>query len=281
MHQHKYPQEKVKTNSVSSTNTELKGNNFPDESYSEIENDHCKNCQQEIPANVTTEISFALIKFKADRCDFYCVQNGLTININDYVIVDADRGCDIGMVVSTGNLAFLKLQSKKGNCGDLKKIIRKANEGDLQQLQENRAKEDETFKVAVEKISKHQLSMRLVDVEYQFDLNRMTFYYTAEHRIDFRELVKDLAFVYHTRIEMRQIGVRDETKRVGGIGVCGRQICCTIWLNDFERISSQHVAQQGLSHNPLKLSGQCSRLKCCLVFELDNYSNNKSNDERL
>lgn len=281
MHQNKYQQENEKTNSVTPTNAELKGNNFPDESYSEIVNNHCKQCPQENPPTATAEISFALIKFKADRCDFYCVQNGLTINVNDYVIVDADRGCDIGMVVSTGKLAFLKLQSKKGNCGDLKKIIRLANEGDLQQLKENRAKEDETFKIAVEKISKHQLAMRLVDVEYQFDLNRMTFYYTAEHRIDFRELVKDLAFVYHTRIEMRQIGVRDETKRVGGIGVCGRQICCTIWLHDFERISSQHVAQQGLAHNPLKLSGQCGRLKCCLVFELDNYSNNNSNDERV
>lgn len=267
MHQHKYPQENEKSNSVSSTNTELRGNNFPDEYYSQNGNVHCDQCQQETQQNGTSEISFALIKFKADRCDFYCVEKGLNIQIKAYVIVEADRGCDIGMVVSTGNLAFLKMQTKKGNCGELKKIIRLANEGDLQQLQENRTKEDETFNVTLEKISKHRLSMRLIDVEYQFDLNRMTFYYTADHRIDFRELVKDLAFVYHTRIEMRQIGVRDETKRVGGIGVCGRQICCTIWLRDFERISSQRVVQQGLSHNPLKHSGQCGRLKCCLVFE--------------
>ncbi len=259
MHQHKCQPQNDETNS--------EGNNFSDEFHPQNGNGRCNLCLKEEQQNVDSETSFALVKFKANRCDFYCVPSELSIQLNSYVIVEADKGCDLGMVVSTENLALLKMQSKKVNCSELKKIIRLANEGDLYQLQENRMKEEETFSVALEKISKHQLSMHLVDVEYQYDLNRITFYYTAEHRIDFRELVKDLASLYHTRIEMRQIGVRDETKRVGGIGICGRQICCTIWLNNFERISAQHVAQQGLVYNPLKLSGQCGRLKCCLVFE--------------
>lgn len=227
---------------------------------------------------IDPNVNLALIKFKANRYDFYCVPVSVEVKKNDFVIVEAERGIDLGEVVATGELAFIKLQIRKSACGELKKILRLATEAEMKILQENRQKEDETFRIAQEKIAKHNLPMKLVDVEYQLDVSRITFYYTAEHRIDFRQLVKDLAHLYHTRIEMRQIGVRDETKRVGGIGVCGRELCCTTWLHNFEKVSAQHIVLQGLANNPLKLAGQCGRLKCCLAFEINNYMNNVSPD---
>ncbi len=211
------------------------------------------------------------INFKRDRFNYYTNYQNLILKISDTVIVEAERGCDLGVVTAIGDCAIIKYQAKKNQCHDFKKILRSATEEDLNLFKANRQKEEDAFDVATDKIRKHNLSMKLVDVEYQLDSSRITFYYTADHRIDFRELVKDLAHIYHTRIEMRQIGVRDETKRIGGVGVCGREICCTTWLFDFERISSQYVSVQGLTFNPIKLSGQCGRLKCCLLFELDNY----------
>ncbi|MDI6779326.1 MAG: regulatory iron-sulfur-containing complex subunit RicT [Bacteroidota bacterium] len=211
------------------------------------------------------------INFKRDRFNYYTNYQNLILKISDTVIVEAERGCDLGVVTAIGDCAIIKYQAKKNQCHDFKKILRSATEEDLNLFKANRQKEEDAFDVAIDKIRKYNLSMKLVDVEYQLDSSRITFYYTADHRIDFRELVKDLAHIYHTRIEMRQIGVRDETKRIGGVGVCGREICCTTWLFDFERISSQYVSVQGLTFNPIKLSGQCGRLKCCLLFELDNY----------
>lgn len=228
--------------------------------------------------NIDPNINLALVRFKANRYNFYCVQPGIEIKIDDYVIVEAERGIDLGQVAATGELAFIKLQVRKSACGELKKIIRLATQEEIEKLKENRQKEDIAYNLALEKIAKHNLPMKLVDVEYQLDVSRITFYYTADHRIDFRELVKDLAHVYHTRIEMRQIGVRDETKRIGGIGVCGRELCCTTWLNNFEKVSAQHIVLQGLANNPLKLAGQCSRLKCCLTFEINNYLNSEIKD---
>lgn len=240
--------------------------------------DHdCDNCVQylnqpaeieknEIPPNRIVELHF-----KADRCEFFNNTQNLEIKIDDKVIVETDRGYDMGIVASFGEPTFFKLQSRKSPCLEIKNILRFANQEDLEKKSSNQVKEEDAFKVCLEKISKHNLPMRLVDVEYQLDGGRVTFYYTAEHRIDFRELVKDLANVYHTRIEMRQIGVRDETKRFGGIAVCGRQLCCTTWLFDFEKVSSQYATVQGLAFNPMKLCGHCGRLKCCLIFELENY----------
>lgn len=228
--------------------------------------------------NIDPNINLALVGFKANRYNFYCILPGLEIKVGDYVIVEAERGIDLGQVAATGELAFIKLQVRKSACGELKKILRLASQTEIEKLKENRQKEDLAYNVALEKIAKHNLPMKLVDVEYQLDVSRITFYYTADHRIDFRELVKDLAHVYHTRIEMRQIGVRDETKRIGGIGVCGRELCCATWLHNFEKVSAQHIVLQGLANNPLKLAGQCSRLKCCLAFEINNYLNNETNN---
>ncbi len=211
------------------------------------------------------------IYFKRDRYNYYINDQNLNLRINETVIVESERGCDLGEITAIGDCAVIKYRARKNHSDNFKKILRSATEEDLNLFRANKQKEEDAFDVASNKIIKHNLSMKLVDVEYQLDSSRITFYYTADYRIDFRELVKDLAAIYHTRIEMRQIGVRDETKRIGGIGVCGREICCTTWLFDFERISNQCVSVQGLTFNPIKLSGQCGRLKCCLLFELDNY----------
>jgi cell fate regulator YaaT (PSP1 superfamily) len=149
--------------------------------------------------------------------------------------------------------------------------MRKAIPEDMDQLRINREKEKDASRICREKILKHKLPMKFVDSEYQYDRNRITFYFTADRRVDFRELVKDLASVFRTRIELRQIGVRDEAKRIGGMGSCGLELCCMAWLTQFHRIGTQHARVQNLPLNPLKLSGQCGRLKCCLVFEVENY----------
>lgn len=214
--------------------------------------------------------SLCEIRFKRDRFGFYLNNLNLDVKINDRVIVEAERGYDLGIITAIGECAYIRFRSQKKYCKDIKNIIRLTNEEDISFFESNKQKEEAAFKVALKKIQKHDLPMKLVDVEYQLDNNRITFYYIAEHRIDFRELVKDLAHIYHTRIEMRQIGVRDETKRIGGIGVCGREICCASWLTGFEKVSSQYILSQGLTFNSTKHSGQCGRLKCCLMFELHN-----------
>ncbi len=221
------------------------------------------------------------LHFKGERCNYYYNYLSLDIKVNDKVIVEAERGTDLGIVFSVGEPAYVKLQTRKSLCSELKNVLRLATEEDITKYLANKIKEEESFKICIDRILKHYLPMRLVDVEYQLDCGRITFYYTAEHRIDFRELVKDLANVYHTRIEMRQIGVRDETKRVGGLAICGRQLCCATWLLDFEKVSSQYATAQGLPFNPIKLSGHCGRLKCCLAFELENYKCETSGDYLL
>jgi cell fate regulator YaaT (PSP1 superfamily) len=253
-------------------NKEVENNNFQN-------HNNCNNCPQSgnssaIESKPISEVLPAQVielHFKAERCNFFYNYLALDLKLYDKVIVEAERGFDLGIVASVGEPAHVKLQSRKSFCPEIKNVLRLATEEDIIKYIANKKKEEETFKICVEKILKHNLPMRLVDVEYQHDCGRITFYYTAEHRIDFRDLVKDLANVYHTRIEMRQIGVRDETKRVGGIAICGRQLCCTTWLLDFEKISTQHATLQGLAFNPMKLSGHCGRLKCCLIFELENY----------
>ena len=184
----------------------------------------------------------------------------------DHVIVETARGIEFGTVVSEPGM----VESDKV-VQPLKPVLRIANKRDMEQEAANKAKEKEAFKICQEKIRKHGLEMKLIDAEYTFDNNKVLFYFTADGRIDFRELVKDLASVFKTRIELRQIGVRDETKIVGGIGICGRALCCHSYLSDFVPVSIKMAKEQNLSLNPSKISGVCGRLMCCLKNEQETY----------
>ena len=188
------------------------------------------------------------------------------IKRDDHVIVETARGIEFGTVVS----GVSEVEDSRV-VQPLKPVIRIANQRDMEQEAENKIKEKEAFKICQEKIRKHELDMKLIDAEYTFDNNKVLFYFTADGRIDFRELVKDLAGVFRTRIELRQIGVRDETKIVGGIGICGRALCCHSYLSDFVPVSIKMAKEQNLSLNPTKISGVCGRLMCCLKNEEDTY----------
>ena len=188
------------------------------------------------------------------------------INKNDHVIVETARGIEYGTVVSEP-----KEVPKEKVIQPLKPVLRVATPQDDEQEAANKLKEREAFKVCLEKIAKHGLEMKLIDAEYTFDNNKVLFYFTADGRIDFRELVKDLASVFKTRIELRQIGVRDETKIVGGIGICGRPLCCHTHLSEFIPVSIKMAKEQNLSLNPTKISGVCGRLMCCLKHEEETY----------
>jgi len=206
------------------------------------------------------------VVFKGERRAIYRNRNELEIDTDDYVVVEAERGQDMGRVTLMGELVRLK----RGK-GETRGVIRKASRNDLDIYEKNKAREEEAFKTCKEKITKYNLDMKLVDVEMQFDGSKITFYFTAVQRVDFRELVKDLAGVYRTRIEMRQIGVRDEAKRICGFGICGRPQCCGAFLNEFEQITTQMAKDQQLSLNPAKISGNCGRLLCCLRYEEAQY----------
>ncbi len=184
----------------------------------------------------------------------------------DHVIVETARGVEYGTVVGDPK----EIDDSKVP-QQLKPVLRVANKRDTEQEAANRVKEKEAFKICQEKIKKHKLEMKLIDAEYTFDNNKVLFYFTADGRVDFRELVKDLASVFRTRIELRQIGVRDETKILGGIGVCGRPLCCHSYLSDFIPVSIKMAKEQNLSLNPAKISGVCGRLMCCLKHEEDTY----------
>ncbi len=209
------------------------------------------------------------VVFKGERRAVYRNRNELDVNEGDYVVVEADRGQDMGKVSFVGELVRLK----RGK-GETKGVIRMADENDKEKHKKNKVKEVDAFKLCKEKIEKFKLEMKLVDVEQQFDGSKITFYFTAAQRVDFRELVKDLASVYRTRIELRQIGVRDEAKRICGMGVCGRKQCCSAFLTEFEQITTQLAKDQQLSLNPTKISGNCGRLLCCLRYEEDTYTEN-------
>ena len=189
---------------------------------------------------------------------------------DQHVIVETARGVEYGKVV----IGPRKVDEKDVVL-PLKKVIRVAGEEDARIVEENRKAARDAFAIGLQKIRDHGLKMKLVDVEYTFDRNKIIFYFTAEGRVDFRELVKDLAGVFRTRIELRQIGVRDEAKMLGGIGPCGRILCCASWLGDFEPVSIKMAKDQNLSLNPAKISGLCGRLMCCLKFEHDNYESKK------
>jgi cell fate regulator YaaT (PSP1 superfamily) len=206
------------------------------------------------------------VVFKGERRAIFRNRNDLEINEGDFLIVEAERGQDLGSASCVGSLVKLK----KGK-GETRSIIRKALENDIEIFNKNKEKEDGAFNVCRDKIQEYNLDMKLVGVEMQFDGSKITFYFTAAQRVDFRELVKDLASVYRTRIELRQIGVRDEAKRIGGCGICGRKQCCSAFLNEFEQITTQMAKDQQLALNPTKISGNCGRLLCCLRYEEDMY----------
>lgn len=194
--------------------------------------------------------------------------NPLDIQVEpgDFVIVETARGMEYGKVVR-GRYSF----DEKSLQTLIKPIIRKATEADAERDRRNKEKSKEAFNICLQKIAKHKLAMKLIEAEYTFDNNKVLFYFTADGRIDFRELVKDLAAVFKTRIELRQIGVRDETKIVGGIGICGRELCCHSHLSDFVPVSIKMAKEQSLSLNPTKISGVCGRLMCCLSYEEQTY----------
>ena len=206
------------------------------------------------------------VVFKGERRAIYRDRNDIDIKEGEYVIVEAERGQDMGKASCVGSLVKLK----KGK-GETHSIIRKAVPEDLATIEKNKEKEKAAFKVCRDKIRDYKLDMKLVDVEMQFDGSKITFFFTAAQRVDFRELVKDLASVYRTRIELRQIGVRDEAKRLSGLGICGRKQCCSAFLNEFEQITTQMAKNQQLALNPTKISDNCGRLLCCLRYEDDLY----------
>ena len=206
------------------------------------------------------------VVFKGERRAIYRDRNDLDIAEGDYVIVEAERGQDMGKASLVGSLVRLK----RGK-GETRSIIRKAVSEDIERIEKNKEKERSAYDVCKEKIRHYKLDMKLVDVELQFDGSKITFYFTAAQRVDFRELVKELASIYRTRIELRQIGVRDEAKRISGCGICGRKQCCSAFLNEFEQITTQMAKNQQLALNPSKISGNCGRLLCCLRYEDDMY----------
>lgn len=191
---------------------------------------------------------------------------GLNIKEGDYVIIEHDRGLDYGQIVSPQE-AVLDTESKE----PLKKIVRVANYSDLKQIEENRVKSKEAFNTCLKKIEEHKLDMKLVHTEYSFDRSKIIFYFTASGRVDFRNLVKDLAKIFKARIELRQIGVRDEAKFFGGFGPCGRELCCAKFLKDFEPVTTKMAKEEGLPRNMPKISGLCGRLMCCISFEYETY----------
>ncbi len=206
------------------------------------------------------------VRFKDVGKVYFFDPDGHKLNKLDKVIVETARGVECGEVASANH----EVDDEK-IIHPLKKLIRIANEKDLLTVKENKEKEKKAFDICSEKIEKHGLDMKLVEVEYTFDNSKILFYFTSDGRVDFRELVKDLASVFRTRIELRQIGVRDESKMIGGLGMCGRPLCCSSFLGDFQPVSIKMAKEQGLSLNPTKISGTCGRLMCCLKYEQEAY----------
>ena len=206
------------------------------------------------------------IRFKEVGKVYYFDPDGMQFKKGERAVVETARGVECGEIA---------MENREVDDSEivkpLKRIVRPANENDLRVVRENRAKEQKAFSICEEKIRAHNLDMKLVDVEYTFDGSKILFYFTADGRVDFRELVKDLAGVFRTRIELRQIGVRDESKMVGGFGMCGRPFCCSTFLGDFQPVSIKMAKEQGLSLNPVKISGTCGRLMCCLKYEQEAY----------
>ncbi len=211
------------------------------------------------------------VRFKKAGKIYYFDPLDYELKADDYVIVETTRGIEYGKVAIA-----VREVGENDVVLPLRKIVRPAISGDVEKVAENGKDAVKAFNTGVDKIEEHKLDMKLVDVEYTFDRNKVVFYFTAEGRVDFRNLVKDLASIFRTRIELRQIGVRDEAKMLGGIGPCGRMLCCSTFLGDFEPVSIKMAKDQNLSLNPSKISGLCGRLMCCLKYENDDYEEAKS-----
>lgn len=211
-------------------------------------------------------VSVVGVKFRKSGKVYYFSPNGIDLSPGDNVIVETTRGVEYGSIACGP-----KLVSASDIVSPLKPVVRRASAEDQGKAKENEEKEKQAFNICIEKITQHNLPMKLVDVEYTFDRSKLVFYFTADGRVDFRELVKDLASVFRTRIELRQIGVRDEAKMIGGLGCCGRPMCCASFLGDFEPVSIKMAKEQNLSLNPTKISGVCGRLMCCLRYEYEAY----------
>ncbi len=210
------------------------------------------------------ELETVEVQFKRERKGYYLNKDNLDIKVGDYVVVEVDRGEDLGRVAVIGELADRKHSEKISSLG---KIRRFATQKEIENLGKVSDKEGEAFEICMKKVEEHQLDMKLVDTEWQFDGNKIIFYFTAEKRVDFRQLVKDLAAIFKTRIELKQIGVRDEARRLGGFGRCGYRLCCATFLNEFEPVTLRAAKEQRLSLNPSQISGICGRLMCCLMYE--------------
>ncbi len=213
------------------------------------------------------------IRFKNGRKAFYHNDKKLPLHIGEMVVVDVSPGYDVGLISLTGELVRMQMRRRNSTTDnpEMKNVIRKATQRDLDIFQEARGLEETTMHRAREMSNALGLEMKLSDVEYQGDKTKATFYYTAEDRVDFRQLIKDMAAAFKVKIEMRQIGARQEAARLGGIGSCGRELCCSTWLTDFRSVNTSAARYQQLSLNPQKLAGQCGKLKCCLNYELDSY----------
>lgn len=224
-----------------------------------------------IQAPKQNKCNFVEVRFKNDRKCYFNNVNQLPLHIGSVVTVESNPGHDIGVVSLTGELVKIQMKKKHFSEDAALKIYRVATQKDVEIWQDARKKEDQT-KIHARKIAKNLgLEMKITDVEYQGDGSKATFYYTAEGRVDFRQLIKEYASSFKTKIDMKQIGYRQESAKVGGIGSCGRELCCSTWLTDFRSVNTNAARYQQLSINPLKLAGQCGKLKCCLNFELDSY----------
>ena len=215
------------------------------------------------------------VRFKDVGKVYYFDPGDLTLAAGDHAVVETSRGLEYGEVL-LGNTEVEDSEI----VAPLKKVVRIADAKDEKTVAENREREKSAFSICLQKIAAHKLDMKLVDVEYTFDRSKILFYFTADGRVDFRDLVKDIASVFRTRIELRQIGVRDEAKMLGGLGICGRPFCCSSYMDEFRPVSIKMAKEQGLSLNPTKISGTCGRLMCCLKYEQDAYEHLLSNTPR-
>ena len=232
--------------------------------------------EQEAAPAAETPVEVVDIQFRPGQKVYYFDPDGMTFAAGDHVIIDTARGAEFG-ICSGGNHTI----PYKDVVSPLRKVIRKATAQDEKTNTENRAKEARAYEICLQKIADHGLDMQLVSAEYAFDGSKILFYFTADERVDFRELVKNLASVFHTRIELRQIGVRDKAKMVGGLGICGRPFCCASFLDDFQPVSIKMAKTQNLSLNPTKISGTCGRLMCCLKYEQEAYEDLIRNAPRM
>lgn len=226
----------------------------------------------QLPANMEP-FNAVEVRFKNGRKEFFQNPENITLSISDVIATEASPGHDIGIVTLTGELVRVQMKKKKIplKVEALPKIYRKASQKDIDIWQGVRDKEGDVQKRSREIAIRHGLQMKISDVEFQGDASKVIFYYTAEDRVDFRELIKEFARTFNTRIEMKQVGFRQEAARLGGIGSCGRELCCSTWLTDFRSVNTSAARYQQLSLNPQKLAGQCGKLKCCLNYELDTY----------